>query len=69
MRQPNDRCRGNIHREERPGETSHKSKHLAANPHASLAYIRGDVQKPVYLVAEWEDDRDEKRRIWDRNPL
>ena len=44
---------------------SHKSTHLAANPHASLAYIR-DVQKPVYAdcVAEWEDDRDQKRRIW-----
>jgi general stress protein 26 len=46
--------------------SSHKSTHLAANPHASLAYIRGDVQKPVYVdcVAEWEDAREEKRRIW-----
>ena len=46
---------------------SHKSKQLSANPHASLAYVRGDVRKPVYVdcVAEWEEDRDEKRRIWD----
>src|SRR5262249_29425270 len=47
--------------------SSHKSKQLAANPHASLAYIRGDLQKPVDVdcVAEWEDGRAERRRIWD----
>jgi general stress protein 26 len=46
---------------------SHQSRHLDANPHASSAYIRGDVRKPVYVdrVAESEENRDEKRRIWD----
>lgn len=45
---------------------AHKAKHLAANPHVSLAYI-ADVAKPVYVecVAEWEDDAEEKQRVWD----
>jgi general stress protein 26 len=43
-----------------------KSKHLARNPHVSLAYIK-DVQKPVYVecTAEWKNDRAEKLRVWD----
>lgn len=46
--------------------SSHKASHLAHNPYVSLAYI-GDINKPVYAdcVAEWVDDLDEKRRVWD----
>jgi general stress protein 26 len=45
---------------------SYKSKHLAHNPHISLAYIT-NVMKPVYVdcTAAWVDDLDEKRRVWD----
>lgn len=45
---------------------SHKSQHLAHNPHMSLAYI-SDVMNPVYVdcTAEWIDDLDQKKRIWD----
>jgi hypothetical protein len=45
---------------------SHKSKHLALNPHMSLAYI-SNVMNPVYVdcVAEWVDDLVQKRRIWE----
>ncbi len=45
---------------------SFKSRHLAQNPHLSLAYI-SNVMNPVYVdcTAEWIDDMDEKRRIWD----
>jgi general stress protein 26 len=45
---------------------SHKSKHLAHNPHVSLAYIT-HIHEPVYVdcVAMWIDDADQKRRIWD----
>ncbi|MBC7871206.1 MAG: pyridoxamine 5'-phosphate oxidase family protein [Chitinophagaceae bacterium] len=44
---------------------SYKSRHLAQNPHVSLAYI-ADLTKPVYAdcVAEWVDDLAEKQRIW-----
>src|SRR5437016_128975 len=44
---------------------SYKSKQLAHNPNASLAYI-GNAMKPVYIecTVEWEIDIDEKRRIW-----
>lgn len=44
---------------------AYKAKHLAANPHVSLAYI-ADVAKPVYVecVAEWVDDVAEKQRVW-----
>lgn len=43
-----------------------KSKHLAHNPHVSLAYIK-DIEKPVYVecTAEWKHDRAEKLRVWD----
>jgi general stress protein 26 len=43
-----------------------KSKHLARNPHVSLAYIQ-DFEKPVYVecTAEWQHDRAEKLRVWD----
>jgi general stress protein 26 len=46
---------------------SHKAKQLARNPHVSLSYIRGDIQKPVYVDcgATWEDDLREKGRVWD----
>lgn len=46
--------------------TSHKAKHLAANPYVSLAYV-ADIAKPVYVDAraEWVDDADTKRRVWD----
>ncbi|MEZ4737131.1 MAG: hypothetical protein R3E79_59385 [Caldilineaceae bacterium] len=45
---------------------SYKSKHLAANPHVSLAYI-ADITKPVYIdgTAQWVEDRQQKQRIWD----
>lgn len=43
-----------------------KSKHLARNPHVSLAYIQ-DSERPVYVdcTAEWEHNRAEKLRVWD----
>ena len=46
--------------------TSHKARHLAHSPYMSLAYI-ADVMKPVYVdcTAEWIDDLDEKRRVWE----
>jgi general stress protein 26 len=45
---------------------SHKAKHLARNPHVSLAYLH-DKEKPVYVecVAAWVDDRTDQQRIWD----
>ncbi|MEZ4671059.1 MAG: pyridoxamine 5'-phosphate oxidase family protein [Anaerolineae bacterium] len=45
---------------------SYKSKHLERNPFLSLSYIT-DLFKPVYVDcrAEWVDDLEEKRRIWD----
>ena len=45
---------------------SHKTKHLQANPHVSLAYIQ-DKEKPVYVdcTAAWVDDDREKERIWE----
>ncbi|MFN8374109.1 MAG: hypothetical protein U0694_14685 [Anaerolineae bacterium] len=46
--------------------TSFKSKHLAQNPYVSLAYVR-ELMTPVYVdgKAEWVDDLEVKRRIWD----
>lgn len=46
--------------------SSHKSRHLAKNPHVSLAYIV-DFFNPVYAdcTVEWVDDLDQKRRIWE----
>ena len=43
-----------------------KSKHLAHNPHVSLAYIR-DPYQPVFVdcSAEWISDRQEQQRVWD----
>lgn len=48
------------------GRHSHKEKHLAANPHVSLSYWDQQHQQ-VYVdaTASWEDDADEKQRIWD----
>ena len=45
---------------------AYKSKHLADNPHVSLAYI-ADVAKPLYIdcTAEWEDRPEEKMRVWE----
>lgn len=45
---------------------SHKAKHLAHNPHVSLAYIH-DLQKPVYVdcTAKWVTDTTEQWRVWD----
>src|SRR5262249_55615686 len=45
---------------------SHKSRHLDKNPYMSLSYIK-DVFKPVYVdcTAEWIDDLEQKKRIWD----
>ena len=46
--------------------SSHKSRHLARNPHVSLAYI-ADVAKPVYADcrAEFVEDLATKRRVWE----
>jgi hypothetical protein len=46
--------------------SSPKVKHLAGNPHLSLAYI-ADVFRPIYVecIAEWVGDLEERRRIWD----
>ena len=43
-----------------------KARHLASNPHVSLAYI-ADLAQPVYVdcVAEWVEDRTVKQRVWD----
>ena len=45
---------------------SHKSKHLAHNPHVSLSYIK-DALKPVFIActATWVDDPAEKERVWE----
>jgi general stress protein 26 len=44
-----------------------KAKHLARNPHVSLAYI-ADVFRPVYVdcVAEWDDSAESKRHVWEK---
>lgn len=43
-----------------------KGQHITANPYVSLAYV-ADAFKPVYVeaTAQWVDDMDEKRRLWD----
>ncbi len=48
------------------GRHSHKAKHLAHNPWASLSYWDAQHQQ-VYAEcrAEWEDDPAEKKRIWE----
>jgi general stress protein 26 len=45
---------------------SPKSKHLANNPHVSIAYIH-QPYKPVYIecTAKWENEVSEKLRIWE----
>jgi len=44
---------------------SFKSRHLSQNPHLSLAYTT-NIMNPVYVdcVAEWIDNLDEKKRVW-----
>jgi len=46
---------------------SHKAKHLAVNSEVSLAYVRGNVQRPLYVncTASWSEDPAEKRRVWE----
>jgi general stress protein 26 len=43
-----------------------KAKHLANNPHVSLAYI-GNPYKPIYVecTAGWVTEVDEQLRIWE----
>jgi len=43
-----------------------KAKHLAHNPYVSLAYLK-DPLNPVYAdcKADWADNMDDKRRIWE----
>jgi hypothetical protein len=43
-----------------------KGRHLAANPHVSIAY-GADAMHPAYVdaVASWEDDLVEKQRVWE----
>jgi general stress protein 26 len=45
---------------------SHKTRHLNANPHVSLAYIK-DFEHPVYAdcTAGWVDDPAVKHAVWD----
>jgi general stress protein 26 len=45
---------------------SHKAKHLANNPHVSLAYI-SNPYKPVYVecIAQWVNEVNEQLRIWE----
>lgn len=45
--------------------SSPKVKHLAGNPHLSLAYI-ADALRPIYVecVTVWVGDLEERRRIW-----
>jgi uncharacterized pyridoxamine 5'-phosphate oxidase family protein len=45
---------------------SPKLRHLANNPHVSLAYI-GQMEKPIYIeaTASWVESDDEKWRIWE----
>lgn len=45
---------------------SHKAKHLANNPHVSIAYI-SEPLKPVYVecTAAWVTEPAEKLRIWE----
>jgi general stress protein 26 len=47
--------------------TSHKAKHLAANPYVSLAYV-ADIAKPVYAdcYAEWDDSAETKQWLWEQ---
>ncbi len=49
------------------GRHSLKEKHLAANPYLSVSYWDQEHQQ-VYAdaKAEWQDDQDEKLRIWNR---
>ena len=54
------------------GRHSHKDKHLSENPYVSLTYFEQTAGNPmaqqqVYAECktEWEDDPDEKRRLWD----
>lgn len=46
--------------------SSPKVKHLAGNPHLSLACIV-DAFRPIYVecMAQWVGDLEERRRIWD----
>lgn len=43
-----------------------KSKHIANNPHVSLAYFCHDMGHPIYIecTAKWETERDEMWRVW-----
>jgi hypothetical protein len=43
-----------------------KTKHLALNPHISLAYVT-EITKPVYVdcQVEWVEDMAERRRVCD----
>ena len=45
---------------------SYKARHLAVNPHVSLAYI-SDPKKPVYAecIAEWVKETTEQQRVWE----
>lgn len=48
------------------GAQSFKSRHLAANPYMSLAYVT-NIHQPVYADchAEWIIDRDTCQYVWD----
>ena len=48
------------------GRQSHKEKHLRHNPYVSLSYWDQEHQQ-IYADcrAEWEERRDEKRRVWE----
>ena len=47
------------------GRYSHKEKHLASNPFVSLSYWDpAHEQAMIDCEASWEDDVDEKQRVW-----
>lgn len=57
---------GRLNRLDYDRRQSLKAKHLAQNPHLSLAYV-AEPFTPVYIdaTAEWIDDVTEKERIWE----
>ncbi len=48
------------------GRNSHKAKHIEHNPYVSLSYWDPQHEQ-IYAEckAEWIDDMDEKKRLWD----
>ena len=48
------------------GRDSLKARHIEGNPHVSLTYWDPDHEQVIAdCTAEWVDDMDEKKRLWD----